>query len=86
MLFDEKEILELNQEIREITKEELDSSIYDEDINEDRKLYMEKLAKKNGNYIYTKDNFIKSVIILLRIKASIPVILMGKLVVVKQVF
>ena len=78
MLFDEEEILELNQKIREETKEEFDSSIYDEDINKDRKLYMEKLAKKNGNYIYTKDNFIKSVIILLKIKASIPVILMGE--------
>ena len=78
MLFDEQEILELNQKIREETKEELDSSIYDEDINEDRKLYMEKLAKKNGNYIYTRDNFIKTVIILLKIKASIPVILMGE--------
>ena len=78
MLFDEQEILELNRKIREETKEELDSSIYDEDINEDRKLYMEKLAKKNGNYIYTRDNFIKTVIILLKIKASIPVILMGE--------
>ena len=78
MLFDENEIKELNQKIREETKEELDSNIYNKDMAEDRKLYMAKLAKKNGNYIYTRDNFIKSVIILLKIKASIPVILMGE--------
>ena len=39
---------------------------------------MEKLCKLNGNYIYTRDNFIKSVIILLKIKAGLPVILMGE--------
>ena len=79
MLFDEKEIDDLNNKIREETGEELDPLIYNsEDKNEDRKLYMAKLAKKNGNYIYTRDNFIKSVIILLKIQASIPVILMGE--------
>ena len=78
MLFDENEIKDLNQQIKEETKEELDANIYSQNISEDRKLYMAKLAKKNGNYIYTKDNFIKSVIILQRIQASIPVILMGE--------
>ena len=78
VLFDENEILELNKAIKEETKEELDSNIFNNNINEDRKLYMAKLAKKNGNYIYTRDNFIKSVIILLKIQASIPVILMGE--------
>ena len=39
---------------------------------------MAKLAKINGNYIYTKDNFIKSVLIYQRIQASIPIILMGE--------
>ena len=51
---------------------------YKEAILNDRKLYMAKLAKINGNYVYTRDNFIKSVIILLKIQASIPVILMGE--------
>ena len=78
MLFDENEIRELNKKIKEETKEELDPSIYNENIREDRKLYMAKLAKKNGNYVYTRDNFIKSVIILLKIQASIPVMLMGE--------
>ena len=40
---------------------------------------MEKLTKINENYIYTKDNFIKSVIILLKIQANIPVVLMGEI-------
>ena len=79
MLFDENEIKELNSKILEETKEELDPKIYNkDDVIEDRKLYMAKLAKKNGNYIYTKDNFIKSVIILQKIQASVPVILMGE--------
>jgi len=38
--------------------------IYNPDIKKYRKLYIAKLAKKNWNYIYTRDNFIKSVIIL----------------------
>ena len=64
MIFSEEEIKELNEKIKEETKEELTPDIYNaNDINEDRKLYMEKLCKLNGNYIYTRDNFIKSVII-----------------------
>ena len=39
---------------------------------------MAKLAKKMET-IYTKDNFIKSVIILLKIQGSIPVILKGEI-------
>ena len=79
MLFDRNEINDLNNKIKEETKEELDSKVYNpNNIEEDRKLYMAKLAKKNGNYVYTRDNFIKSVIILLKIQASIPVILMGE--------
>ena len=79
MPFSAEEIKELNEKIMEETKEELSSDIYNaNDINEDRKLYMEKLCKLNGNYIYTRDNFIKSVIIFLKIKAGLPIILMGE--------
>ena len=46
VLFDENEILELNKKIKEETQEELESTIYDPNIAEDRKLYMAKLAKK----------------------------------------
>ena len=83
-IFDENEIKELNERLLKENKiEELDEKIYipnppPEDKLADRKLYMAKLAKLNGNYVYTRDNFIKSVIILTKIKASIPVILMGE--------
>ena len=80
MIFDEDEINELNEKLKEETKEEdLDINVYNpDDILEDRKLYMAKLAKLNGNYVYTRDNFIKSVLILEKIKSSQPVILMGE--------
>ena len=42
----------------------------EKDINE--------IAKKNGNYVFTRDNFIKMILIYLRIKSNIPVILMGE--------
>ena len=83
-IFEENEINDLNAKLlEEVKQEELDKNIYiphnkKEDILEDRKLYMAKLARLNGNYVYTRDNFIKSVIILMKIKASIPVILMGE--------
>ena len=79
VLFSEEEIKKLNKKIKEETNEELTPDIYNpNDINEDRKLYMEKLCKLNGNYIYTRDNFIKSAIILKKINAGITVILMGE--------
>ena len=49
-----------------------------ENINQDRRLYMAKLAKLNGNYTYTIDNFYKTIIIYYRILSGIPVILMGE--------
>ena len=80
MIFDENETRELNERLLNENKlEELDSNVYIPDnMDEDRKLFMAKLARLNGNYVYTRDNFIKSVIILKKIKASIPVILMGE--------
>ena len=80
MIFSKEEIKEINSRLLEENKvEELDINVYNpNDVNEDRKLYMAKLARLNGNYVYTRDNFIKSVIILMKINASIPVILMGE--------
>ena len=80
MIFDENETRELNERLLNENKlEELDSNVYNPDnMDEDRKVFMAKLARLNGNYVYTRDNFIKSVIILKKIKASIPVILMGE--------
>ena len=77
MPLSEEEINILNQQLKE-KGIELSSDIYSPVVNEDRKLYMKKLAKLNGNYIYTIDNFIKTVLIYERIQASIPVILMGE--------
>jgi midasin (ATPase involved in ribosome maturation) len=39
---------------------------------------MEKLKEISGNYVFTADNFIKMVLILLRIRSNIPVIMMGE--------
>ena len=39
---------------------------------------LEKLKEISGNYVFTADNFIKMVLILLRIRSNIPVIMMGE--------
>ena len=39
---------------------------------------IEKLKEISGNYVFTADNFIKIVLILLRIRSNIPVIMMGE--------
>ena len=75
--FSEEKINNLNQKLKEMGVE-LTSDIYSPEIEKDRQLYMQKLAKLNGNYIYTRDNFIKTVLIYERIQASLPVILMGE--------
>jgi energy-coupling factor transporter ATP-binding protein EcfA2 len=43
-----------------------------------KKIDIKEIAKKNGNYVFTRDNFIKMILIYLRIKSNIPVILMGE--------
>ena len=47
-------------------------------LNIEQKIDINELAKKNGNYVFTRDNFIKMIFIYLRIKSNIPVILMGE--------
>ena len=44
---------------------------------------LKNLEEIVGNYVINSDNFIKMVLIYYRIKANIPVIIMGKLDVVK---
>ena len=58
---------------------------HDQYIEELRKIFnisaelnIKEIAKKNGNYIFTRDNFIKMILIYFRIKSDIPVILMGE--------
>ena len=41
-------------------------------------LDLKKKAENQGNYVFTRDNFIKMVLILQRIESKIPVILMGE--------
>ena len=41
-------------------------------------LNLKKFAEDQGNYVFTRDNFIKMVLILQRIESKIPVILMGE--------
>ena len=38
----------------------------------------EKIKDILGSYVYTPDNFIKVVLILMRIRVNIPVIMMGE--------
>jgi len=88
IIFDITENEELNSKLMEQTKGKLDPKIYHPHTNDyeldkvnidiDRKLYMAKLAKLNGNYIYTLDNFYKTILIYYRIQSGIPVILMGE--------
>ena len=47
-------------------------------LNIEQEIDINELAKKNGNYVFTRDNFIKMIFIYLRIKSNIPVILMGE--------
>ena len=44
----------------------------------DVKLSEAEIKKKIGNYVYTADNFIKVILILMRIRAKVPVIMMGE--------
>ena len=37
-----------------------------------------EIKKRIGNYVYTQDNFIKVVLIFMRIRAKIPIIMMGE--------
>ena len=43
-----------------------------------QELDIKELAKKNDQYAFTRDNFIKMILIYYRIKSNIPVILMGE--------
>ena len=65
-----------NEEIRKINEERKENekfSEYEEYIN--NRLSLEEIV---GEYVFTADNFIKMILILLRIRADIPVIMMGE--------
>ena len=67
---EEKEKKELEKEKKELKKIE-----EEEKKTRDERMPIETITK---NYVFTADNFIKMVLILLRIRANIPVIMMGE--------
>ena len=59
----------------EILKEILDIKNPVEKTKDNSRISLEEIA---GNYVFTADNFVKMILILLRIRANIPVIMMGE--------
>ena len=59
---------------KEKVKKEEKEKVKEEE-KEEKKKSIEEITK---NYVFTADNFIKMVLILLRIRANIPVIMMGE--------
>ena len=61
-------------------KKKLEERPQDEDLKEDIKLIEDRksLEEIAGKYVFTADNFIKMILILLRIRANIPIIMMGE--------
>ena len=68
---EEKEKVEMENEEEEINEEEIKK----EGEKEEQQKSVEEIAE---NYVITADNFIKMILILLRIRANIPVIMMGE--------
>ena len=69
---------EFLKELKDILN--INNPINDEEKNENLTLYKDKKTLKEiaGSYIFTADNFVKMVLILLRIRSNIPVIMMGE--------
>ena len=66
--YSQKQFLEELKEILEIKNP----------VEKDTKNPLKSLEEIAGNYVFTADNFIKMVLILLRIRSNIPVIMMGE--------
>ena len=66
------------KELRDILN--IKNPINDKEKNENLSFYKDKKTLKEiaGSYVFTADNFVKMVLILLRIRANIPVIMMGE--------
>ena len=77
-----KDDIFLKEKKRLITYDNLSHDEYIEELkiifNIPIEIDIKEIARINGNYVFTRDNFIKMVIIYLRIKSNIPVILMGE--------
>ena len=87
-----KEILDISNPIDEEEKEEIRKKREEQRLKDIEKGKKEKPEPKNikkeqeektlkeiaGSYVFTADNFVKMVLILLRIRSNIPVIMMGE--------
>ena len=67
-----KIILNINNEIGDFPGHN------EEDSEEEENDRLKTLYEIKGNYVFTPDNYLKMVLVLLRIRANIPVILMGE--------
>ena len=63
------------KEIKDIL--DLKNPVYNSEKNENNKEY-KSIEEIVGEYVFTADNFIKMILILLRIRENIPVIMMGE--------
>ena len=65
----------IQEQFLEELKNILDINIPIKRVKDSDKISLEEIV---GNYVFTSDNFLKMVLILLRIRANIPVIMMGE--------
>ena len=66
---------EMKNPIQNENKNEIDSKNKKDNNEEDKKLSLTEITK---DYVFTADNFIKMCLILIRLRANIPVIMMGE--------
>ena len=75
----EKEKREEKQKKKEKKEKEKENKIEEENKNEEKEeiklLSLEEIA---NNYVFTPDNFVKMILILIRIRSNVPVIMMGE--------
>lgn len=67
--------LDFLRELKEILNLNTAFPVEKKDTNNEYKLSLEEIA---NNYAFTPDNFVKMMVILMRIRANIPIILMGE--------
>ena len=66
-----------SENAKSIKNYEIDEG-YEGEENENEEKEIKSIEEITKNYIFTPDNFIKIILILLRIRANIPVIMMGE--------
>ena len=71
-----KEILNIHNPIDKSEKEQIDK--LNKNKNKNSKTDLKTIEEIVGEYVFTSDNFIKMILILLRIRENIPIIMMGE--------